>query len=293
MKISSPCSHLKLSWTHQTRLGSNLLYHNIHIPVQRNPGWSQCVCAECHFGTLWAVRRAGWNESHWRICVALPLFPLWRSEPVVNLWGTAWTAGLHLCCCSGQMPESCRAGWGQYICTGRLEITEHIWGFFILEDWCYDFFVACLHIPLSWLSGVWHMSCNACMTSIIVFKIWRGNTRNNNLTHTHPNLRITYYHHFLSWPLVGSLGPSQPHLPKESLDRSWSFRQPGGILKSRKCQKTQKRSITCHIRKWKGKQTVNTKLQRINYWKLKWKLLFDGNLQMDQYHQNKTNRNYY
>lgn len=100
-----------------------LLIHK-STPEQRDPGWSQRLCAECHFGKLWAARRAELNGSHWRTCVALPLFPLLRIGPGVSLWGITWTAVLPLYCCSGQKLESFRGDWGQYTCTDRLEDRE-------------------------------------------------------------------------------------------------------------------------------------------------------------------------
>lgn len=144
--------------------------------MQRRLGWSQCFYAESHSGTQLAVRMVRWSESHWRTFVAHPLFPRWHSGLGVSLWGTTWTEEPRLCCCTGQKLESCRAGWGQYTCTGGLEK----WNTSVVSVAKRYFSHLSVSLPFSWLSGVWHMSCNACMTSIRVSKIWKINIKTSS-----------------------------------------------------------------------------------------------------------------
>lgn len=51
----------------------------------------------------------------------------------------------------------------------REESTSFVCFFILKNKFLCEF--ACVYIPLSWLSGVWHMSCSACITSMIVFMI--------------------------------------------------------------------------------------------------------------------------
>lgn len=136
------------------------------------------------------------------------------------------------------MLESCRAGWEQRTCTGRLEDREFLWSFW--EDCCYALCCLCVRV----YTFVMIIRCLAhilkCLHDLhdCVQDLEGKDVITLHLTAVHPYSSIIFHYHFLSWPLVGSLGPSEPHLPKESLNRSWSFLQLEENLKSRKLPKT-------------------------------------------------------
>lgn len=197
--------------------------------MQRRPGWFQCFYAESHSDTQLAVRMVRSSESHWRTFAGHPPFPRWHSGPGVSLWGTTWIEELRLCCCSGQKLESCQAGWGKYTCTGGLEK----WSTGVVSVIKAYLSQLSVFLPLSWSSGAWHMSCNACMTSIIVFKIWKINSKTSSWTSW---IALREGHLASQWckPLVWSPDLAEPHRPKESLDRNWSFLPLGEGLNGRK-----------------------------------------------------------